>query len=425
MTNKEAFELAKRYMPGGVSSPVRAFKSVGAEPIVVNRGFGAFIEDIEGKRYIDYMLSFGPLILGHRNDIVVSKIMEALDRGNSFGITNMYEIELSELIVKVSKVIDKIRFVSSGTEAVMSAIRLARGITNKPYIIKFDGCYHGFSDSVLVGAGSGVATLGIPGTPGIPKEFAAFTIVLDYNDENALEEAFLKYKNQIAAILVEPVAGNMGVVIPKESWLKRLRSITKENDALLIFDEVITGFRLALGGAAEYFGIEPDIVCYGKIIGGGMPIGAYGAKNHIMEKIAPEGPIYQAGTLSGNPISVASGLAILKTLIKDITIYDRLAELRAYLTYTLSKMLSEKGIPHKINEIASMFTIFFTDKDVIDFKSAKTSDTNIFGKFFRNALQEGVLIPPSQFEAWFLSTAHTKDVIDETLEKLEKAIDLL
>ncbi|MGC8587722.1 MAG: glutamate-1-semialdehyde 2,1-aminomutase [Hydrogenobaculum sp.] len=425
MTNKEAFELAKRYMPGGVSSPVRAFKSVGAEPIVVNRGFGAFIEDIEGKRYIDYMLSFGPLILGHRSDIVVSKIMEALDRGNSFGITNLYEIELSELIVKASKVIDKVRFVSSGTEAVMSAIRLARGITNKPYIIKFDGCYHGFSDSVLVGAGSGVATLGIPGTPGIPKEFAAFTIVLDYNDEEALEEAFSKYKNQIAAVLVEPVAGNMGVVLPKESWLRKLRTITKENDALLIFDEVITGFRLALGGAAEYFGIEPDIVCYGKIIGGGMPIGAYGAKNHIMEKVAPEGPIYQAGTLSGNPISVASGLAILKTLIKDITIYDRLAELRAYFTYAISKMLLEKGIAHKINEIASMFTIFFTDKDVVDFKSAKTSDTNIFGKFFRNALQEGVLMPPSQFEAWFLSTAHTKDVIDITLEKLKKAIDLL
>jgi glutamate-1-semialdehyde 2,1-aminomutase (EC 5.4.3.8) len=217
----------------------------------------------------------------------------------------------------------------------------------------------------------------------------------------------------------------MGVVLPKESWLKKLRDITKENDALLIFDEVITGFRLALGGAAEYFGIEPDIVCYGKIIGGGMPIGAYGAKNHIMEKVAPEGPIYQAGTLSGNPISVASGLAILKTLIKDITIYDRLSELRAYLTYTLSKMLSEKGIPHRINEIASMFTIFFTDKDVIDFKSAKTSDTALFGKFFRNALQEGVLMPPSQFEAWFLSTAHTKDVVDTTLEKLKKAIDLL
>ena len=425
MTNKEAFELAKRYMPGGVSSPVRAFKSVGAEPIVVNRGFGAFIEDIEGKHYIDYMLSFGPLILGHRNEIVVSKIMEALDKGNSFGITNLYEIELSELIVKSSKVIDKVRFVSSGTEAVMSAIRLARGITNKPYIIKFDGCYHGFSDSVLVGAGSGVATLGIPGTPGIPKEFASFTIVLDYNDEEALEEAFSKYKNQIAAVLVEPVAGNMGVVLPKESWLNKLRTITKENDALLIFDEVITGFRLALGGAAEYFGIEPDIVCYGKIIGGGMPIGAYGAKNHIMEKIAPEGPIYQAGTLSGNPISVASGIAVLKTLSSDISIYDRLSELRAYFTYNISQMLSDKGIAHKINEISSMFTIFFTDKDVIDFKSAKTSDTNMFGKFFRNALQEGVLMPPSQFEAWFLSTAHTKDIIDKSLEKLQKAIDLL
>jgi len=425
MTNKEAFELAKRYMPGGVSSPVRAFKSVGAEPIVVNRGFGAFIEDIEGKHYIDYMLSFGPLILGHRNEIVVSKIMEALDKGNSFGITNLYEIELSELIVKSSKVIDKVRFVSSGTEAVMSAIRLARGITNKPYIIKFDGCYHGFSDSVLVGAGSGVATLGIPGTPGIPKEFASFTIVLDYNDEEALEEAFSKYKNQIAAVLVEPVAGNMGVVLPKESWLNKLRTITKENDALLIFDEVITGFRLALGGAAEYFGIEPDIVCYGKIIGGGMPIGAYGAKNHIMEKIAPEGPIYQAGTLSGNPISVASGIAVLKTLSSDISIYDRLSELRAYFTYNISQMLSDKGIAHKINEISSMFTIFFTDKDVIDFKSAKTSDTNMFGKFFRNALQEGVLMPPSQFEAWFLSTAHTKEIIDKSLEKLKKAIDLL
>ncbi len=425
MTNKEAFELAKRYMPGGVSSPVRAFKSVGAEPIVVNRGFGAFIEDIEGKHYIDYMLSFGPLILGHRNEIVVSKIMEALDKGNSFGITNLYEIELSELIVKSSKVIDKVRFVSSGTEAVMSAIRLARGITNKPYIIKFDGCYHGFSDSVLVGAGSGVATLGIPGTPGIPKEFASFTIVLDYNDEEALEEAFSKYKNQIAAVLVEPVAGNMGVVLPKESWLNKLRTITKENDALLIFDEVITGFRLALGGAAEYFGIEPDIVCYGKIIGGGMPIGAYGAKNHIMEKIAPEGPIYQAGTLSGNPISVASGIAVLKTLSSDISIYDRLSELRAYFTYNISQMLSDKGIAHKINEISSMFTIFFTDKEVIDFKSAKTSDTNMFGKFFRNALQEGVLMPPSQFEAWFLSTAHTKDIIDKSLEKLQKAIDLL
>ncbi len=425
MTNKEAFELAKQVMPGGVSSPVRAFKSVEAEPIVVRRGFGAFIEDIEGKRYIDYMLSFGPLMLGHRPDVIVSKILEALDKGTSFGITNLYEIELASLIVKATKVIDKIRFVSSGTEAVMSAIRLARGITNKPYIIKFDGCYHGFSDSVLVGAGSGVATLGIPETPGIPKEFASFTIVFDYNDEDALEEAFTKYKNQIAAVLVEPVAGNMGVVLPKESWLKKLKDITKKNDALLIFDEVITGFRLSLGGASEYFGIEPDIVCYGKIIGGGMPIGAYGAKAHIMDRVAPEGPIYQAGTLSGNPISVASGIGLLKTLISDITIYDVLAELMAYLTYNISSMLSQKGIPHKINEIASMFTVFFTDKDVIDFKSAKTSDTKLFGKFFRNLLQEGVLIPPSQFEAWFLSAAHTKDIIDTTLEKIKKAIDLL
>ncbi len=425
MTNKEAFEIAKRYMPGGVSSPVRAFKSVKAEPIVVNRGFGAFIEDIEGKTYVDYMLSFGPLILGHRHDVMVSKILEALDKGSSFGITNLYEIELSELIVKASKVIDKIRFVSSGTEAVMSAIKLARGITGKPYILKFDGCYHGFSDSVLVGAGSGVATLGIPGTPGIPKEFASFTIVLDYNDEKALEEVFSKYKNDIAAVLVEPVAGNMGVVLPKESWLRKLRDITKKNDALLIFDEVITGFRLAYGGAAEYFGINPDIVCYGKIIGGGMPIGAYGAKNYIMEKVAPEGPIYQAGTLSGNPVSVASGIAIVKTLLSDISIYDVLSELRLYLTSSLSNMLKENGIPHRINEIASMFTVFFTDKEVIDFKSAKTSDTELFGKFFRNALDQGVLMPPSQFEAWFLSTAHTKDIIDTTLEKLKKAIDLL
>lgn len=425
MTNKEAFELAKHYMPGGVSSPVRAFKSVETEPIVINRGFGAYIEDVEGKRYIDYMLSFGPLILGHRPDNVVSKILEALDKGCSFGITNLYEIELANLIVKASRVIDKVRFVSSGTEAVMSAIRLARGITDKPYIIKFDGCYHGFSDSVLVGAGSGVATLGIPGTPGIPKEFASFTIVLDYNDEELLDNVFSKYKNQISAVLVEPVAGNMGVVLPKVSWLNKLRELTIKNDALLIFDEVITGFRLSLGGASEYFGIEPDIVCYGKIIGGGMPVGAYGAKSHIMDRVAPEGPIYQAGTLSGNPISMASGIEVLKTLISNPDIYDILSELRAYLSYNLSDMLTHKGIPHKINEVASMLTIFFTDKDVIDFKSAKTSDTKLFAKFFRNALQQGVLIPPSQFEAWFLSKAHTKEIVDISLEKFKKAIDLL
>lgn len=421
VSNRELFEEALNYLPGGVNSPVRAFKAVEGEPIIVKRGKGAYIEDVEGNKYVDFLMSWGPLILGHAHPRVISEVKKAVENGLSFGLTNPYEIELAKEVVEAIPSADKVRFVNSGTEAVMSAIRLARGYTGRKYIVKFDGCYHGHYDSVLVSAGSGVATLGIPGTPGIPEEIAKLTYVLPYNDPEAVKKLFEERGNEIACVIVEPVAGNMGVVPPTEEFLKTLREETKKHGALLIFDEVITGFRLSLGGAQEYFGIEPDLTTLGKVIGGGMPVGAYAGKREIMSKIAPEGEVYQAGTLSGNPVAMAAGLATVREL-KETKPYRELEQKTEHLTGKISEFLTEKGIPHTVNRIGSMFTVFFTEKEVKNYSDAKRSDLKLFARFFKSLLKNGVLIPPSQFEAWFLSTAHTEEVLTEALERIEKGI---
>ncbi|MFN3471973.1 MAG: glutamate-1-semialdehyde 2,1-aminomutase [Aquificaceae bacterium] len=421
MKNREIFEKARSLMPGGVSSPVRAFKAVGGDPIIVSRAKGSRLWDVEGKEYIDFLMSWGPLILGHAHPKVVQAIKEQAEKGLSYGLTNQHEVELAQLVVSAMPSVEMVRFVSSGTEATMSAIRLARGYTGKRYVVKFEGCYHGHGDALLVSAGSGVATLGIPGTPGVPEEVARLTLVIPYNSTEALEEVFKRYGEDIACVIVEPVAGNMGVVLPKPGFLKAIREITRQYGSLVICDEVITNFRLSKGGAQEYFGQDPDITCMGKILGGGMPLGAYGGKREIMEKVAPEGPVYQAGTLSGNPLSMVAGIATLKELF-ELNPYNYLEGLTKRLTSGVSKLLHEKGIPHRINQIASMFTLFFTEEEVYDYQSAKRSDTNLFGRFFRSLLKEGVLIPPSQFEAWFLSTAHQEEDIDLALERIDTAI---
>jgi glutamate-1-semialdehyde 2,1-aminomutase len=422
--NAELFSIAKRVMPGGVSSPVRAFKSVGGDPIIVERAKGCKIWDVEGKEYIDFLCSWGPIILGHAHPEVVQAVCEQAQKGLSYGLTNPHEISLATMVANLVQSIDKVRFVSSGTEAVMSAIRLARGYTGRKYVVKFEGCYHGHYDSLLVSGGSGVATFGIPGTAGVPEEMAELTLVLPYNDTHAVIETFEKYGEDIACVILEPVAGNMGVVLPYQEFMKAIREQTKKYASLLIFDEVITGFRLSLGGAQELFGIKPDITCLGKVLGGGMPLGAYGGKEDIMSKVSPEGPVYQAGTLSGNPLSMVAGIKTLEVLIREKP-YAYLEEITKRLANGISELLREKGIPHRINLIGSMFTVFFTDKEVKDFQSAKSSDTQMFARFFQALLSEGVLIPPSQFEAWFLSMAHTQEDIDGALERIKKALSLL
>jgi glutamate-1-semialdehyde 2,1-aminomutase len=421
MTNRELFEPAKKLMPGGVSSPVRAFKAVGGEPIIVSKGEGSRIWDVEGKEYIDFLMSWGPLILGHSHPRVVQALEEQAKKGLSYGITNPHEITLAELVISAMPSVEMVRFVSSGTEATMSAIRLARGYTGRKYIVKFEGCYHGHYDGLLVSAGSGVATLGIPGTPGVPEEIASLTIVLPYNDVNALKETFEKYGRDIACVIVEPVAGNMGTVLPKDGFLQALSEITRQYSSLLIFDEVITNFRLSKGGAQGFYSVEPDLTCMGKVIGGGMPLGAYGGKREIMEKVAPEGPVYQAGTLSGNPMAMVAGITTLSELFEKDP-YDYLDEITQTLCEGISKILKDKGIPHTINRVASMLTVFFTDQEVYDYRTAKSSNLGLFAKFFRALLKEGVLIPPSQFEAWFLSTAHTKEDIEKALNCIERAV---
>ncbi len=421
MTNSELYERARKVMPGGVSSPVRAFKAVECEPIVVERALGSKVWDVEGNEYIDYINSWGPLILGHAHPKVVKAVQEQAQRGLSYGLTNQYEVYLAELVTDLVPSMESVRFVSSGTEAAMSAIRLARGYTGRKYVVKFDGCYHGHYDSLLVKGGSGVATFGMPGTAGVPEEVANLTIVLPFNNTKYVEEAFEKYGEDIACTIVEPIAGNMGVVVPDVEFLKSLSKTAKSYGSLLIFDEVITGFRVSLGGAQEIFGIVPDITCLGKVLGGGMPLGAYGGKREIMEMVSPSGPIYQAGTLSGNPLSMVAGMATLKELI-ELNPYENIDKLTSKLAYGISEVLKEKGVPHTINCIASMFTVFFSEEKVRDFESAKRSDTKMFGRFFRALLKNNILIPPSQFEAWFLSAAHTQEDVENTIERISKAV---
>jgi len=417
--NTQLFKNAKKVIPGGVNSPVRAFKSVGAKPIFIQKAKGVYLYDEDANRYIDYCLSWGPMILGHAHRLVLSEVRKVMSKGTSYGIPTDMETQLARMIVSAFPSIDKVRLVSSGTEAVMTAIRLARGVTGRDRIIKFIGCYHGHVDHMLVSAGSGLMTLGTPSSPGVPKDFTKNTLLAPYNNTEAVEHLFKKYAGQIAAVIIEPIAGNMGTVLPKPAFLKKIRQLCTVHKSLLIFDEVISGFRLAYGGAQTLYKIRPDITTLGKIIGGGFPIGAVGGKTSIMNHLSPEGTVYQAGTLSGNPVCVAAGIATLKQL-KALSPYKKLDRLGASLCDGISNHLTGKGIPHKINRTGSMFTLFFNNKNVTDYDSASKSDTKRYAAYFRQMLKQGIYLPPSQFEANFISTAHTPKHIDQTLSAVEK-----
>jgi len=418
--SRSLFQEAQRYIPGGVNSPVRACGSVGCDPVFIKRASGSRVYDTDGREYIDYIGSWGPMILGHAFPPVADAIRKAVEQGTSYGAPTEMEIEMAQLVVDAIPSIDMVRMVSSGTEAAMSAIRLARAYTKKDMIIKFEGCYHGHADSLLVKAGSGVATLGIPGSPGVPEDLAKLTITVPYNDIEALTSAVARYRDRIACVIVEPVAGNMGVVPPLPGFLEGVREITADSDILLIFDEVITGFRLTYGGFQNSAGITPDLTCLGKIIGGGLPVGAFGGRHDIMEKLAPTGPVYQAGTLSGNPLAMAAGIAALKALQKP-GVYDILEEKTVRLCDGIKQILEKKRISHRINRVGSMFTLFFTSDDVTDFDSAAKSDTKIFARHFEKMLAGGIMVAPSQFEASFVSLAHTDEDIKTTLAVIEQA----
>ncbi|HXZ42991.1 MAG TPA: glutamate-1-semialdehyde 2,1-aminomutase [Terriglobales bacterium] len=417
---------AEQMIPGGVNSPVRAFRSVGGEAPFIVRGEGSRIFDADGNEYIDYVGSWGPLILGHAAPAVVEAVIGATRDGTSFGASTPNEAELAEIVLSAFPHIQKVRFVSSGTEATMSAIRLARAYTKRKYIVKFEGCYHGHADALLVKAGSGVATLGIPGSAGVPEEFTQFTLALPFNDIDALEKAFTKFKHQIACVIVEPVVGNMGCVPPARGYLEALRAITQRDKAVLIFDEVMTGFRLAFGGAQELYTITPDLTTMGKIIGGGLPVGAYGGPSEIMDLVAPLGPMYQAGTLSGNPLAMAAGLATLRYLRQHKKeMYPRLDKLSGELVLGVAAVAKETGVPICYNRVGSMFTWFFTPGPVTDWNSAAKSDLEAFGRFFRSMLDNGVYLPPSQFEAAFLSAVHTEDDVQQTIAIAKQAFALV
>jgi glutamate-1-semialdehyde 2,1-aminomutase len=423
MDSKNLLLRAQQVIPGGVNSPVRAFRAVGGTPIFIREAAGSRVVDADGKKYIDYIASWGPMILGHGHPDVVAAIREAAGRGTSYGAPTALEIGMAERIVSAFPSIKMVRMVSSGTEATMTAIRLARGWTGRDKIVKFTGCYHGHADSLLVKAGSGVATLGIPGSPGIPRCLAELTIPLPFNDADAVRDAFARSGGEIACIIVEPVAGNMGVVPPRPGFLETLREVTRASGALLIFDEVITGFRLAYGGWQTLSGIVPDLTCLGKIIGGGLPVGALGGRREIMEHLAPTGPVYQAGTLSGNPLAMSAGIATLDILRKAS--YGEIERRTANLGAGFLDLFREKGIPVRINRVGSMFTLFFTANDVVDFDTALQSDTALFARFFQGMLTEGINFAPAQFEAGFVSFAHTDEEIAKTFDACAKVLKTL
>jgi len=423
METRNLFAEAQKIIPGGVNSPVRAFRAVGGTPRFIREAAGSKIIDTEGREYIDYLASWGPMILGHSHPDVVAAIREAAGRGTSYGAPTEIEIGMARRIVDAFPSVEMVRMVSSGTEAAMTAIRLARGFTGRDRIIKFAGCYHGHADSLLVKAGSGVATLGIPGSPGIPPQLAELTITLPFNDSDAVQNAVARYGDELACIIVEPVAGNMGVVPPRPGFLETLREATHQSGSLLIFDEVITGFRLAYGGWQNLTGLIPDLTCLGKIIGGGLPVGALGGRREIMEYLAPTGPVYQAGTLSGNPIALSAGIATLDILRGKP--YPALDAMASRLCSGMADLFRKKGLPFRINRVGSMFTLFFTAEEVVDFATASRSDTERFARFFQGMLEAGIYLAPAQFEAGFLSFAHTGEDIARTLAACEKALKTL
>lgn len=418
--SEKLFDRAVKTMPGGVNSPVRAFKSVGRKPVFIKSAKGAFLFDEDGNRYTDYIGSWGPMILGHSDERIIEAVRKQLEKGLSYGACTRLEVEMAELICSLIPFVESVRMVNSGTEAVMSAVRAARGYTGKNKIIKFEGCYHGHGDMMLVGAGSGLMTEGIPDSAGVPKGCAADTLIAEYNDIDSVNRLFDKNPGEIACIIVEPVAANMGAVPPKEGFLKALRKACDKNNAILIFDEVITGFRLSLTGACGIYGITPDLVTYGKIIGGGMPVGAYGGKREIMNVVAPAGPVYQAGTLSGNPVAMAAGLAQLSVLRENKDIYDRINSMGDYFASGLKDIIKKYALPCTVNHIGSLLTLFFTPNAVTDYKRAKTSDTGLYAKYFNFMLERGNYFAPSQFEAIFISDAHTKKDIDNTISHGEE-----
>jgi len=421
-TSLQLFDRAVNLIPGGVNSPVRACKSVGAEPVFIDRGAGCEIFDADGNRYIDYIGSWGPLILGHRHPAVMNAIISVLERGTSFGAPIDLEVRLAEMVIEAVPSVEMVRMVNSGTEATMSAVRLARGATQRDVVIKFDGCYHGHADTLLVAAGSGVATLGIPGSPGVPESIARHTLSLPYNDINCVKEVMEKQGETVACIIVEPIAGNMGLVAPEKDFLETLRVLADRFGSVLIFDEVMTGFRVAYGGAQALFGVYPDLTCFGKIIGGGLPVGAYGGKLDLMSKVAPQGSVYQAGTLSGNPVAMAAGIATLEQLQKE-GFYQALEKKSDRLLTGMEAAAKKAGIPVQAKRVGSMLGFFFNDREVKNFDDAKTCNLNRFSAFYNELRKKGIYIAPSQFEVLFVSVAHDTEHLDQTIAAVEEVLN--
>ncbi|WP_291781385.1 glutamate-1-semialdehyde 2,1-aminomutase [Cecembia sp.] len=420
--SKTLFEKAKNFIPGGVNSPVRAFKAVGGDPIFIKKAEGAHIYDEDGNAYIELINSWGPMILGHNHSMIREAVIKAMENGTSFGAPTAREVEIAELITSMVPSVEKVRMVNSGTEATMSAIRVARGFTGRDKFIKMEGHYHGHGDSFLISAGSGAITMGNPDSPGVTKGTAKDTLLAPYNNLEAIETLIAANKNEIAAIILEPVPGNMGLVTPQKGYLEGLRKICDDEGIVLIFDEVMTGFRLAKGGAQELFGVTPDMSTLGKIIGGGLPVGAYGGKKEIMEFVSPAGPVYQAGTLSGNPIAMAAGHTMLTYLNEHPEVYTQLNQIGGTIANGIKDILVKLGLNYTVNHLGSMYSLFFTDKEIYDFESAKHSDTVLFGKYFQSMLQKGIYLAPSQFESLFLSTALTNDLIDQILDANEASL---